>query len=121
MLFHETESGHKDRLGIKMLALVFAWLIALVSFITDYQNNTGWFSRSGSILVLIAIIASYQLTAIRNDYHNSQLAAYKDGNNIDFLQSHPSDTHRNLEVFANITAILGTLIWGYGDLIFTGK
>jgi len=108
---------NSDALITKTLALVAAWLIALFSFLADFQNGSAWFSRSGSILVLVAIITGYQLMAIRSAYHNNQLAAYKDGSNIDFLQSHPSTSHRKLEIGAHITAVIGTLIWGYGDLI----
>jgi hypothetical protein len=111
------DTMNNEALITKTLALAAAWLVAGFSFLSDFQSGTGWFPRSGSILVLVAIITGYQLMATRSAYHNKQLAAYKDDSNIDFLQSHPSTSHRKLEIGAHITAVIGTLIWGYGDLI----
>ncbi|MCF6274816.1 MAG: hypothetical protein L3J05_03540 [Robiginitomaculum sp.] len=105
------------RLKLQALALSGAWGFSTLSLFYDLKTNGGLFSRSGSMLVLVAIIISYQLMATRNAYHNQQLDKYRQGNDVDFTDQHPSIYHQRLETLAQLTAVIGTVIWGYGDLI----
>ena len=112
---HERVNG----LRTKVFALMSAWGFTILSFFLNINSSNNLFARSGSMLVLVAIIISYQLMASRNDFHNAQLAQYKDGNQVDFSRQHPSTFHHQLEKAAQITAVIGTVIWGYGDLLIS--
>ncbi len=105
------------KLKLQTAALVGAWVFSLLSLAFDLRSTSGLFSRSGSMLVLVAIIISYQLMTSRNAYHNQQLDKYKAGSEVNFSRQHPSTYHQKLEINAQFTAVIGTIIWGYGDLV----
>jgi len=105
------------KLKLQSIALLGAWGFSVLSLLYDLKTNGDLFSRSGSMLVLVAIIISYQLMTTRNAYHNKQLDKYRKGNDVDFRQQHPTIYHQRLETFAQFTAVIGTIIWGYGDLV----
>ncbi|PCI53102.1 MAG: hypothetical protein COB36_13450 [Alphaproteobacteria bacterium] len=105
------------KIKLQTAALLSAWLFSILSLAFDFVSMGGFFSRSGSMLVLVAIIISYQLLASRNAYHNQQLNKQIAGNDVDFTQIHPSPYHQKLELFGQFTAVIGTVIWGYADLI----
>ncbi len=106
-----------NKLKLQAAALFGAWVFSLISLSLDITLTRSLFSRSGSMLVLVAIIISYQLMATRNTYHNQQLDKYKAGNDVNFARQHPTIFHQKLEIIAQFTAVIGTVIWGYGDLI----
>ncbi|PHQ60930.1 MAG: hypothetical protein COC03_00870 [Robiginitomaculum sp.] len=108
--------GKTNGLTLKAFVLIGAWGFTILSLFLNIDASNNLFARSGSMLVLVAIIISYQLMASRNAYHNNQLAMSKDGNPVDFSKQHPSTFHHQLEKAAQITAVIGTVIWGYGDL-----
>ena len=67
-----------------------------------------WFSRFGSAIVLGAVMAEYELLQVQL----SQLTGTRDGSPGSQFQP-PS---RALSLFAHLSVVLGTFIWGFGDL-----
>lgn len=100
-----------------ILFLITAWLIVFVSFYFETLVGRSLFSRSGSLMVLFAVIANHNLLKGRDKYHHKQLEAYSGGEKINFKEIHPSKKHQILETFSHTNIILGTFIWGYGDLL----
>ncbi len=101
-----------------ILFLIGSWLIVFISFYFETIAGSSLFSRSGSLMVLFAVIANNMLIKGRDKYHHNQLKAYTGGEKFNFEEIHPSKNHHYLETFAHINIVLGTLIWGYGDLLF---
>lgn len=101
--------------------VLFAWLIFLVSLITD---RLGWYKKVdisfadfGSLIVLFGVMAEYILLKGRNKV----FAAFMIGagtygwtinNSIE-----PDKIFQRKELFAHITVIFGTLVWGFGGFI----
>jgi hypothetical protein len=75
------------------------------------------FSRSGSMMVLITVVSKQMLLKGRNEYHH-QLRKLAAGKKANLEKIHPNKSHGYLETFANLNILIGTLIWGYGDLFF---
>lgn len=69
-------------------------------------------------MVLFAVIAKNMLIKGRDKYHHNQLKSYTGGKMFNFEEIHPSKDHLYFETFAHINIVLGTLIWGYDDLLF---
>lgn len=69
-----------------------------------------WFQRSGALMVLLAGLLAYRsLTRHYQKFFNNMLRGY------------PLSTSRNQRIVDFLTlvvSILGTLVWGYGDLVF---
>ncbi|MHB1246651.1 MAG: hypothetical protein ACYCZH_09420 [Sulfuriferula sp.] len=99
---------------------IAAIILSILCFIADYRavvQQISLFSRSGALLALSGAILEYQLgigAHLRN--------AYTPGSPITMLQLaeafNLSDKERHLRGFAHSMVALGTVIWGYGDLIF---
>jgi hypothetical protein len=81
--------------------------------IPEGETLASWFQRSGSLMVLIGVYAEYKLYSL-NDYFDLN-------NTRMFAPINPPDQYKTIYILiTTITAIgilLGTLIWGYGDVI----
>ena len=94
------------------LALLFlGGLWMLVSYAMDYKAaHEDWFSKSGAIAVLLSGVLAYRsLTKHYQKFFN------------DTLRGYPLKTSPNQSIVDRVTlvlAILGTLVWGYGEKLF---
>jgi hypothetical protein len=80
-------------------------------------NDMSWFSRSGSLMVLCAIIAEYSNLRVQqfiNQRATSGAGAI--GGGISSLLQ--SKFRRFWSYITHFEVIFGTLIWGYGDLAY---
>ncbi len=88
---------------LEFLLIFLAIVPTLVSFFVDFNSDKpDWFNRSGSIMVLFG--AWLESIQIRPDMRLG-------GNGIIIIKS-------KIDYLAFALIILGTIIWGYGDLIF---
>lgn len=101
-----------------IIFLIISWLLVLISFYFEAILGSYLFSRSGSLMVLFAVMAEYNLLRTREKYHRDQIRKYSNGNRVNLEEIHPSKTHQYLEKAAHINVVLGTILWGYGDLLF---
>lgn len=97
------------------LLLLLAWLSAAIGLILGLALEPLWFARFGSLVVLFAVMSEYTLL------HNELRILY---DNIENNQSisqiediTPSRWHQKKMWLTHLTVILGTLIWGFGDLL----
>jgi hypothetical protein len=101
---------------IDSLLLLFAFAWGVFGFICAYNTDNGlWFSRSGSVIVLICVIVEFRLGNLRQlGFENAQKAVQHE-----IVSSGMLPEHKKLfSWFAHLQIIIGTLIWGYGDLLF---
>lgn len=81
-------------------------------FIPEGENPGVWFQRSGSITVMLAVSIEFFLLRIEshiNPENNTPSRVWELG-----------ETYRYwfnlIQIMAVVLAIIGTVIWGYGDL-----
>lgn len=84
------------------------------SFLPDGESQATWFQRSGSAIVVSAVWVQFILTKIE---------AYIDPGDTAYVV--PFDTPAYFKNWFNVLAtimwiylLVGTIIWGYGDLFF---
>ena len=70
-----------------------------------------WFARSGSLMVLFGAAATYVLLQMEADTLYGKLASRED------VGSGPSNWQKYKGWMAHSTVALGTVIWGFGDLL----
>lgn len=118
------------------LLLVISILFSMASMFVDVQtvDDTIWFQRSGAVLVLFAAIVEYRLASYSHDevYDAIKVTAKKRAvmpniSNNDLVNgliksniaSKPETPkyRKVLKLFAHVLIVLGTAIWGYGDLL----
>ena len=107
--------------------LVLAIFISITSAGSDLlsiDSKNSWFQRSGSILVVTALLVKTQL---RLDWENKLMWTRhfeRTGLTVSDLEEFNYNTERFdswnyfFNSVATFTTILGTVIWGYGDYLF---
>ena len=104
----------KEKCYIDFALLGIGWGWLMFSYlISTFKNDPLIFSRAGSIVVLFAVIVEYRHMSLRQ-------RAYKESG-WDFSgsvgQYNWSKGFKRLGLLSHITAVFGTLVWGYGDIL----
>ena len=99
------------------LLIAAAWLFAAFSYYLSRKTGTDWFSRSGSVMALAGAAASFRLV---NFYQHGLASALREGllsvaREVE-LRLEPPKSYQ-LSYLGYLTGIVGTGIWGYGDLL----
>ena len=105
--------------NIEWSFLAIAIMVMITSIIGDcYNDKFNWFARSGSVIVLLAVIVEYRISShIYEDIQRAQLIQSKVNMSVP-MKGKPTNKRKKISIAAHITLILGTLIWGYGDLLW---
>ena len=102
---------------VDILLASLAVFPTVISLIVDLicSNEYFWFQRSGSVMVLFAVIL---------DFNQSRYAENKSSTNV-IIQGVPAligvaltEPRKKIQIFSIFLAVLGTFIWGYGDIPF---
>ena len=103
----------ENKYEIALLGLALLWVVG--SFIASLACPKGnWFSRSGAVMVLLAVIVEFHLGKLQQAENST--ASVVAGFGVPFPGDLPIVKQR-LATAAHIFAISGTLIWGYGDFL----
>ena len=100
------------------LLVAAAWLFATVSYYVSSKAGTDWFSRSGSVMCLVGAAVTFRLAHF---YQRALATALKEGlvsvpREIE-LRLNPPTSYVILSYLGYLTGIVGTAVWGYGDLL----
>lgn len=118
MIDSEIEPLIKKTLKNATGALIFVFLVCLVSFIADIvagaENRNYWFQRSGAIAVVLVACIEYWLIQIANSVRPS-ISSYVADNQWSGKYGKWYDRVKLVSLFFLVS---GTALWGYGDLLF---
>ena len=100
------------------LLIAAAWLFSAFSFYLSRKTGTDWFTRSGAVMALVGAAVSFRLA---NFYQGALATALREelvsvSKEIE-LHLEPPKSYVRLLYFGYLTGIVGTGIWGYGDLL----
>jgi hypothetical protein len=100
------------------LLIAAAWLFGAFSFYLSRKTGTDWFSRSGAVMALVGAAVTFRLT---NFYQGALVTALREelvsvSKEIE-LHLEPPKSYVRILYFGYLTGIIGTGIWGYGDLL----
>jgi len=99
--------------------LVLAVVVLVVAFAAGGYYAAHWFPRGASIVILLAAAAEYLLSqaeSLEINKRTSGIGALSRGMIVNLDMPEPFATIRRV---AHIIIGVGTLAWGFGDLIFT--
>ena len=102
----------KKKSGLLLLA---AWIAGAIGLILGLFIDATWFARFGSLIVLFAVMSEYTMlhSELRIIYDNLE-----NNNTIkEITDISPSRWHQKKMWLTHLTVVLGTLIWGFGDLL----
>jgi hypothetical protein len=104
----------------EVLLLVLAYVVCIISAVASVKTCDGsWFSRSGSLMVLFAAIVEYRNFGIQQKLNE---IAQESTNywNAEPEKWRVPNKRKIFDRIVIITLVIGTLIWGYGDLLYGG-
>jgi len=100
------------------LLLAVAWLFAAFSYYLSQKTGAEWFSRSGSVMCLIGAAVSFRVAGL---YQWGLAAAFQEGllsvSAEIKIALDPPKSYRVVTHLSYMTGIIGTGVWGYGDLL----
>jgi hypothetical protein len=81
------------------------------------STDCNWFARSGAITVLLAAIVEYRISShVFDDIYRAMAQQQHSG----FATKPKTPKNRSiLSFFTHTVLIIGTIIWGYGDLLWS--
>ncbi|WP_096087824.1 hypothetical protein [Agaribacterium haliotis] len=98
--------------------LIASWVFGVIGLLLGIYIASDLFARFGSIVVLLAVMSEYALlkSELMRLYQSlrGQGAAVCGNTGIPNLE--PSRWHQKQALISHITIIVGTFIWGFGDL-----
>ena len=99
-------------------ALLGAVIITSLSLYLDFIiPSDNWFARSGAIMVLLAVFVEYRISAhVYEAIQKAQHLATIVNNGVP-PKAKPSKQNTKIANAAHVTVVIGTFIWGYGDLL----
>jgi len=102
------------KLEVSLLVLSFSWVLFSYFYSFGQEPDT-FFARSGAVMVLLAVIVEFRL--------NNELFKVMQNNfyaNYSKVKPVPSlpPRHKIISRLAHLFVVVGTFIWGYGDIIF---
>lgn len=113
----DTKKKIKNVFRMCSIILLMASVLPLLAYFIDFRPNGetagSWFQRSGSIMVMLIILSEFRLFSI---------ARYEIPVDKGTLQKQPvseefKKPYTLISYLSVLIAAIGTIIWGYGDLI----
>ncbi len=98
-----------------VVLLMLAWFFGATGLILGLFFEPLWFARSGSLIVLFAVMSEYSL--LHGELNRLYARLEKVDADMDMPDLTPSKWHLKKVWLSHITMVLGTLIWGFGDLL----
>ena len=99
----------------EIMLLIAAYAIPVCFYFYSRSTTDGqWFSRSGSIMVILGAILEYRNYGIQQYLREKRDETYKPSPEI--VSKLKSRMPFDILILASL--VLGTAIWGYGDLLF---
>ena len=96
-----------------LVHIVLAVFSLVLGFILGFILEPMWFARMGAMVVLFGAMSEYALLKQEFGALYRQLAQ-QDTN----AHQPPSKWHQYKAYISHLLVVVGTLVWGFGDLIF---
>jgi hypothetical protein len=107
----------KRALIFGVVSVVVGVMLPILTIVLPWRPEgepvESWFQRSGSVMVIVAVWAEVKLSGIYSALNPTGWIT-EDG---DVLRNEYGSYYKWIVGLVAVVAVVGTLIWGYGDLI----
>jgi ABC-type glycerol-3-phosphate transport system permease component len=95
--------------GLCLCAVIAPLLSMLLGRFRPQAEPFGqWFARSGAVMTVFAVYAQFKAASIVTMIQGSTRALYREYKRRQTI----------VAVLSLVLAVIGTIVWGYGDLLF---
>lgn len=108
----------KKKFRVPVVLLIFGVVFCVASAIFAINTPGDWFARSGAVLSFISVVVQFFISNLKRSAIESLFQ--KDlGIRHKFNVVREKDMRAEIVSDASVaTGLLGTIIWGYGDLFY---
>ncbi len=106
------------RFKIPILLFSLGIISVFASVVADYYTNGNWFARSGSILTFTSVLSNFIITSVKRKEIVSILESGFDKKEKASKIKTKDVIYKSMQLIAFTLGLIGTIIWGYGDLVF---
>ncbi len=102
---------------LPVFCLLGAWALVVIGFMVGLFGHAHMFARFGSLVVLVALIGEFSMLRAELRLLYDRLSSDED----EFVHTRdftPSRWNNKKLLLLHLTVVAGTLIWGFGDLLF---
>lgn len=108
----------KHKYRIPIFLLLFGIIFCIISAIVSVGSSENWFARSGAVLSFVSVAIQFILSNLKKskieNLFQSDLPLREK-----FQKVKKKDIlHDIISVSSVFTGLIGTVIWGYGDLLY---
>lgn len=99
------------------IGVAISWLFSAVCYYLTKKTGTDWFTRSGSLMAMMGAIGTFSLSSL---LQKQLKIALKEGLTVERHIEISLDPPKSFQVtayFCYLSGIVGTVIWGYGDVL----
>lgn len=97
---------------LPLIFLVLSFISLIFGLILGLVFDSMLFARMGSVVVLFGIMCEFSMLKLELALLYKKLENGTENQNLS-----PSLWHQNKSYMAHIMVVVGTLVWGFGDLI----
>jgi hypothetical protein len=102
------------------IVIIFTVIVSFIANIYDYNNCNNWFQRSGSIVTVLSAIIEYRHLNIFKISHVHKSVLSGELSEV-LLMTRFAKIRQYIGSSSLFTLIVGTIIWGYGDIPFNPR
>lgn len=107
----------RKKYRIPFALLVFGVVFCIISGYFSIDSAEDWFGRSGAVLSFVSVVIQFILSDMKKSEIENLFNA-NIGLKQKFKVAREKDPiHDFISAASTITGLVGTIIWGYGDLI----
>ncbi|MCX7548145.1 hypothetical protein OS188_09285 [Xanthomarina sp. F1114] len=108
----------KKNYRLPVALLIFGVIFCVISAFMSLNSTETWFARSGAVLSFVSVAIQFILSNLKKaEIENLFKTDLGLREKFDVVKE--KDTlHDFISVSSTITGLIGTIIWGYGDLLF---
>ncbi|EGV44922.1 hypothetical protein BZARG_163 [Bizionia argentinensis JUB59] len=107
---------HKRKYRTPTILLILGLIFCLASAYFTMNSTETWFARSGAVLSFVSVVVQF----ILSDLKKSEIENLFDSEirlREKFKKVREKDLYHDvLSTASTVTGLIGTIIWGYGDL-----
>lgn len=108
----------KKKYKTPVFLLAFGIVFCVISAITSIDSEENWFARSGAVLSFISVVIQFMLSSLKKaELENLFKKEVRLKEKINAVKE-KDFIYEIISISSVITGLVGTMIWGYGDLLY---
>lgn len=108
----------KKKLRFPIILLIFGITFSITSAIISINTDGNWFARSGAVLSFVSVVVQFMLSNMKKSEIERLFESNLGLKHKMKALKQKDDLNNSVSAVSIATGLVGTFIWGYGDLFY---